>query len=508
MAKGVATVDVELNIKTRGSRLQSLRDERVRLVDANGAALKSLDEGAEPREMTDEEVTAFDANDARVKVLDTDIDRRQRQQRAEATLAAPAGRQLPSHVSGALPAFKGNEAPEFDGPGDLDDEGGIDFKRVRIPASANRWSGRLKHFAGPEGPERAFAFGQWLRSRLDKDSTSQATRWCVDHGLLRVDAADQTKGANEYGGYWVPEEFDGDIIKLMLEYGVFRADARMSPMASDSKTRLRRKGGLTTYYVGEQAAITSSAMSWDQVKLVAKKIATMTFISNELTADSMISVADQVIAEIAYALTLAEDDAGFNGDGTSTYGGIVGIRQRFLDLSSTRANIAGVHVCNDNVFVDLDLLDFETVVGLLPTFGDTPNTKWYMHKVFYSAVWLRLINALGGITPTHVIDGYKPSILGYPVKFTEKMPKVDANDQIACMLGDLSLAADFGDRAGTSIAMSTEATVNSISAFETDQSLIRAIRRYDINVHDVGNATATAADKQPGPIIGMLTAAS
>jgi hypothetical protein len=37
---------------------------------------------------------------------------------------------------------------------------------------------------------------------------------------------------------------------------------------------------------------------------------------------------------------------------------------------------------------------------------------------------------------------------------------------------------------------------------------LRGTQRYDINVHDVGNASATASLRQPGPIVGLITAAS
>jgi hypothetical protein len=58
------------------------------------------------------------------------------------------------------------------------------------------------------------------------------------------------------------------------------------------------------------------------------------------------------------------------------------------------------------------------------------------------------------------------------------------------------------------MAFSTDATIDSVNMFETAQVAVRGIERFDINVHDVGNATATAADKSPGPIVGLITAAA
>ena len=55
----------------------------------------------------------------------------------------------------------------------------------------------------------------------------------------------------------------------------------------------------------------------------------MTRMSTELAEDAAINVADDLAREMAYAFATAEDAAGWNGDGTSTYGGIMGMRTKF-----------------------------------------------------------------------------------------------------------------------------------------------------------------------------------
>jgi hypothetical protein len=92
--------------------------------------------------------------------------------------------------------------------------------------------------------------------------------------------------------------------------------------------------------------------------------------------------------------------------------------------------------------------------------------------------------------------------LGYDVEFVQVMPSVEANSQVCALLGDLSLAASFGSRRDTTIAISEH------SRFANDQLEIRGTERFDINVHDVGNASATAGFRVPGPIVGLITAAS
>jgi HK97 family phage major capsid protein len=94
------------------------------------------------------------------------------------------------------------------------------------------------------------------------------------------------------------------------------------------------------------------------------------------------------------------------------------------------------------------------------------------------------------------------------VVISQILPKAEANDQVCCLLGDLSMAAMLGDRRGTEIAFSQEASVGGQSMWERDELGIKGTERFDINVHDVGDSNATASAQNPGPIVGLLTAAS
>jgi len=137
---------------------------------------------------------------------------------------------------------------------------------------------------------------------------------------------------------------------------------KVMPMNSDTLTIPRRASGLTAYYVAEAGSITASDMGWDQVNLVAKKLAVLARYSSEVNEDSILDFANTLADEIAYAFANAEDQAGFNGDGTSTYGGITGVRDKLKNLDSTIANISGLFVGAGNAYSELVLTDFEGVV--------------------------------------------------------------------------------------------------------------------------------------------------
>ena len=111
--------------------------------------------------------------------------------------------------------------------------------------------------------------------------------------------------------------------------------------------------------------------------------------------------------------------------------------------------------------------------------------------------------ASGGATALEAAQGRNaPMYLGYPVHYSQIMPRVEGNSQVCALFGDLSLAALFGDRRMTTIAMSEHLN------FAEDEIAIRGTERFDINVHDVGNASGTASLRVAGPIVALITAAS
>jgi HK97 family phage major capsid protein len=89
--------------------------------------------------------------------------------------------------------------------------------------------------------------------------------------------------------------------------------------------------------------------------------------------------------------------------------------------------------------------------------------------------------------------------LGFPVEFSQVMPTATAATTVFALLGDFSLAASFGDRQQNIISFSEHASVGGQSVFERNEVAVRAVERFDINVHDVGDGTT------PGPVVAVAT---
>lgn len=370
---------------------------------------------------------------------------------------------------------------------------------------------KVKSFKGEGAEERAHRFGMFMLAgplgrAIDSPIIQRAREFCRNNGIALTRA--HTESVNEDGGFNVPTEFGNDMIDLREEYGVFRPNTKVVPMTSDTKTQPRRTGGLTAYAVGETKAITESKKGWDRVSLVAKKWGVLAKYSTELSEDSVLSIGDDLFSEIGYAFAQKEDECGFNADGSSTYHGIVGVRAKLRTLHATIANIAGLSVASGNLFSEFTLADFLRVKGLLPAYVYKRTTpKWYCHQTFYTQVMEALSLAAGGVTAAEIIRGATsglPTFLGQPVEITQAMPNTDANSQIPVLYGGLSLASMLGDRRDVALSM----TDSNDTDFEQDLMSIKGTTRFDINVHDVGNASATANQRVPGPVVGLISAAS
>jgi len=442
-------------IKALKERQGAIRDEMTAIVDkATDGVLNA------------EETAAFDAKEAEFKNIGESIKRMESMPEVQ---DLTPGRDL-------APGANLADRPLVD--------------RVIVPASAKFRHTGLRAYKGPNADKEAFIAGQFVAATVLGVSASQ--QWCRDHGI-RISNA-MSGGTTTAGGYLTPVEMEAAIIALREQYGVARQNARIVPMGSDTKDVPVRDSGLTTYWPGEGVAITASDMVFSNAQLVAKKLCALAVYSSELSEDSIIDLGDLVTQEVAQGFALAEDLAFFIGDGTSTYGGITGITSA-LDDGSTIGAATG----NDS-FEDLDLVDFEKVVGTAPNYPGAVY-KWYISKPGYAASMLRLMDAAGGNTNASLSAGVTPQFLGYDVVFTQVLNSTLGTDASTtkCLFADLKLGALIGNRRGITIAQSTE------YKFAEDQLAIKGTERVAMKIHSVGQSTTAGGD--PGAILQLQSAA-
>jgi HK97 family phage major capsid protein len=340
-----------------------------------------------------------------------------------------------------------------------------------------RVHGRLRAF---KSADEAYKFGRWAMGCMGHSKSAQ---FCADHGIAITKG--HIEGSNTAGGFLVPDEFENSLITLRDQFGAFRANARIIPMSSDVKRMPRRNGTVTAYFVGEASAGTQSQQNFDSVNLVAKKLMVLSKISSELNEDNVVAIGDDLANEISYAFARKEDECGFEGDGTSNFGGILGLKNA-IGAGGTADTTSVTDILN------LTLGDLRAVVGRLAAWADGPNAKWYMRRSVWNNAFMRLAESANGAMMGEILagDAQTPRFMGYDVVLSEAIVAPTANaGQTYCYFGDLSLAAYLGDRRTTTVEFSNSA----LNAFEQDELVVRGTERFDINVANVGDATVAGA---------------
>ena len=334
--------------------------------------------------------------------------------------------------------------------------------------------------------DQAYAAGMWARAALF--GKADAAQWCEAHGM-RTRA--QAEGVGNEGGFLVPGEVERSVIVLREQYGVFRREAQPIPMGSDTLNWPRRVSGFTVNFIGENQVVPESEAAWDNVNFTAKKLATLARMSSEIDEDAIIFIGDWLVGEIAYAFASKEDDCGFNGDGTTAYGGMRGLTQLFIDGTHNAGKYTAA--AGHNSFATLALTDFTSLMGLLPQYANK-NSKWYISRLGYALGLVRLGASATGNTINTLTGDLDLEFLGFPVVICQKLPlaATSLSGQVMLMFGNMSLSSSMATRRGITVKQSVH------RYFETDQIGILGTERFDINNHDLGdNITA-------GPLVAMV----
>ncbi len=458
--------------------LPELEGERTR----KALAARDIIEKAEKAEggsrpLSPDEVSVFDKLQEDIKNLNAQIDQ---------VLATQKRRAELDKITEELNKPSGRQTAPGDKPLAPKVENGGWFS---IPATARR-TGTLKAFKGDRADEKAYKAGQWILGVLFNNE--KAKQWCyTNYGSNFIQNALSTT-SNADGGFLVPEEMARTIIDLREEYGVFRRYARVWPMGSDTLVIPRRTGGVTWGPIGEAATITDTSPTGDNVRLVATKVGGLIKLSSEVNEDSVIDIADWCAREFAWGAAKFEDEAGFIGDGTSTYAGISGLRNILTEASAlTGAVMAASGV---DTFAEVTATDLANLMGTLPAYA-RPNAKFFCSMACAEVVFGRLQAGAGGNT-IGTISGERTgrSYLGHEIVIAQALPTTTStiNGTLMLLFGDLSKSSALGDRRQLRVMPSEHRYL------ETDQIGIRATARIDIVNHDYGTTSVA------GPIVALI----
>jgi HK97 family phage major capsid protein len=447
-------------------KIKALLEELAAVVAEMEAMTEDAPEGEAPAEpMTEEQEASLRSLEVRADKLKERIEFLTRVQAKELELRSVLERAAPAkkiEATEETPAVESRKTPVF-----------------AIPKSS-------RPLRGFKSEERAYRAGMAAKASLFNDD--EARRWCHDHG---VNFRAQAGGINSLGGVLTNDELSTEIIRLVEEFGAYPANARNVTMNSDTLLIARRTGGLSARPIGENAAPTTSDVTFDNVQLVAKIWGVDNRVPMSLIEDSVINLADAMAVEVAQAYAEAFDNSGFIGTGSgSLYHGTVGVAVAINDGTHS-ASVVTADTGN-NTFGTLDLLDYTNLVAKLPLYARR-NAKWYISPAGYGSSMLRLLMAAGGNNGADVAAGGGLNFLGFPVVLTHPLESrlTGTGNAIACLFGDLSQACTMGTR--REISVKTDAS----RFVEFDQLLTFATARVAMVAHDLGDSS------KAGPLVAL-----
>jgi HK97 family phage major capsid protein len=371
--------------------------------------------------------------------------------------------------------------------------------RIEVVSPKMYRYGELRAFKGANATANAYRAGRFLAAVLFDHGGSR--QWCRDHGVeLRQDTEPDTRAMSESintaGGFVVPDEMEASIIDLREQYGVARQQLRIAPMGTDHSNEPKKIGGLAAYPVGEGVEITESEQSWGNVEMTARKWGVLTRISTELSEDALVNLGDDLTYDAALAFATAEDEAAINGDGTSNYHGIVGIRNLMIDGNHTGSYVDATNGCDNwSEITDAWLL---AIMAAIKPQATRRGAAWHCSSYAAFAVFGRLLRAAAGNNVQTLAGAAPTAYNGYPIVEWPSMPEDDSsaalNNKIMLLFGNLRASSKMGVRRGITVLRLLERYA------EKDQIGIRFTERFTINHHSITGAASTTR----GPVCGLL----
>lgn len=352
--------------------------------------------------------------------------------------------------------------------------------------------GQLRAFKGHDADRKAFAFGCFCLGLTDLPCAPHYAKLAERLGMSYL--AMGSSPSDSGGGYMVADAV-GEVIRyLRLQYGVMRRNAQIVEMGKSEIVRSPAiQTGLKVYPAIENVARTPSDLGFGQIEVVSRDWACLSIFSNKISEMAVIQLGDDIASDMGYQFALNEDNACFNGDGSSTYQGVQGIAYK-LSLAAFAGSVFAA-AAGHLKFGSLTLADFAGCQATLPNvLGMQP--KWYIHHAGWATSMQPLVmTATGQISPEEAPTKY---FLGYPVEFVEVLPSTLANQAstIVALFGDMRLAAKLGNRDQIRMATSRD------RYFELDQTAVKGETSFGFNHYRTGDTT------KAGPVVALQTPAS
>ena len=275
------------------------------------------------------------------------------------------------------------------------------------------------------------------------------------------------------GGFTVPIAFSPDYIKALYANTILeKLGVRKVPMPNGNLSIPKMTAKASAYWIGEAQKISASQAEFGEINLKAKKLASLTPISNDLLRYNAVGIDGWIADDLMRNAKVELDDAFLNGTGTA---------HTPLGLKNT----TGVQTWTPASGTALSL---KTPTGMLAKLKQKnipmENVKWLLNPMGES--WLEDLAFSSGPFAFPSLDEGK--LKGYEVIESSTVGYNESGSPITAdfWVGDWSQFL-WGVGYDISVEMSREGTFadgngNQISAFQHDLTLVRLITEHDFAV--------------------------
>ena len=300
-----------------------------------------------------------------------------------------------------------------------------------------------------------------------------------------------TEGSAAGGGFLVSGDAAGEIIELLRPRSILRAAGPViMGMNSDSKPIPRIAGGATASYIGENVSQNASDVTFDQLVLRIKKLRATVAISNELEDDADESANQLVITDIVSAMAITEDVKFLRGDGTNQTP--VGL----LNWAGTTTDSAAPDDGTDPTLAEVR----EDIATAQDELNDANSrmikSVWMMAPKTVTYMKWNLTDGNNNLVFKDELS--KGELDGFPVFVSNNIPTdLGSNTRGESEIYFVDMAdVVIGDRKVIEFTISdsasfTDSSGSTVSAFDNDLLVIRAISRHDLIVRHPGSVHVT-----------------
>jgi HK97 family phage major capsid protein len=244
-------------------------------------------------------------------------------------------------------------------------------------------------------------------------------------------------GSPDDGGHWtVPETFNRELIRNLVEVSPIRRLARVQTVAGNPVLLPKRTANLTAQWVAETVQHDLSEPSYEQQSVGIFEARVSVEVSNQLLEDSAFDLAAELARDFAEEFARLEGEAFVRGNGTTQPEGIL----------------------TSSDFVSTDAAGAITADHLIDLYHSVPavysaNGTWAMDRATFGAV--RKLKATGTgnyLWADSLQPGNPPSLLGRPVvEVPGLVTQGGSPSEVVVIFGDFNAAYRVFDRIGLQV---------------------------------------------------------